>query len=152
MEIDKEIQATFISVQHRAIVNMGYTMHFVRNLQVDFLSAYDLTHAQFNILRILRGAGGFININTVKLRMVEKSPNTTRLMDKLIEKELIMRMRSESDRRAMEVSITPKGLELLQQTEHDARMSELTHLPLSDTEAKTLNELLDKIRMRKRNL
>jgi MarR family 2-MHQ and catechol resistance regulon transcriptional repressor len=151
MEFDNEIKATFISVQHRAIVNMGYTMHFLRNLQVDFLSSYQLSLAQFNILRILRGAGGFININTVKQRMVEKSPNTTRLMDKLIEKELIIRMRSETDRRAIEVRITGKGLALLEKTDQDIRMSELTQLPLNEKEAKTLNELLDKIRTRKRN-
>jgi MarR family 2-MHQ and catechol resistance regulon transcriptional repressor len=152
MEIDKEINAAFTSVQHRAIVNLGYTMHFLKNHQSDFLQSHGLTLAQFNILRILRGAGGFININTVKQRMVEKSPNTTRLMDKLIEKELIIRMRSESDRRAMEVRISAKGLGLLKQTDQDTRMLELTDLPLSDSEANMLNELLDKIRTRKRNL
>ena len=151
MKIDQEINAAFISDQHRAIVNLGYTMHFLKNVQNDFLSSYDLTLAQFNILRILRGAGGFININTVKQRMVEKSPNTTRLMDKLIEKELITRMRSNTDRRAMEVSITQKGLGLLKQTDQDERMSELTELPLTNSEAKALSELLDKIRTRKRN-
>jgi MarR family 2-MHQ and catechol resistance regulon transcriptional repressor len=79
-------------------------------------------------------------------RCQKKTPHTTRLMDKLIEKELIERVRCEEDRRVVYVKIAPKGLELL------ARIDEVFNDPsifpsaLSDEEAEQLSTLLDKLR------
>lgn len=101
------------------------------------MSAYDLTMPQFNILRILRGAKDVMAVNTIKERMVEKSPNTTRLMDKLIDKALISRERCENDRRVVYVKITDKGLELLAKL--DEALKETDLLPrnnLTDDEGK----------------
>jgi DNA-binding MarR family transcriptional regulator len=78
--------------------------------------------------------------------MVEKSPNTTRLMDKLIEKQLIERVRCEDDRRVVYVKITDKGLSILEQIDKDFDQQFLFSSVLSDDEAETLSNLLDKIR------
>ncbi|OFZ55661.1 MAG: MarR family transcriptional regulator, partial [Bacteroidetes bacterium RIFCSPHIGHO2_02_FULL_44_7] len=99
MKIDDAIQTRFESASMRAVVNVRYTANFLASLSNNFMSKYDLTMPQFNILRILRGAGDVMAVNTIKERMVEKSPNTTRLMDKLIDKGFISRERCENDRR-----------------------------------------------------
>jgi len=85
MEIGKEIKSKFKTPQQKAFVNLRYTSNWILKKQNSFMSNYDLTMPQFNILRILRGAGEgvFLSVNTIKSRMVEISPNTTRLMDKL---------------------------------------------------------------------
>jgi MarR family 2-MHQ and catechol resistance regulon transcriptional repressor len=146
MEISQEIKSTFKSGQQKAIINIRYTANWMSNLQNSYLSQYDLTMPQFNILRILRGAGEVISVNTVKERMIEKSPNTTRLMDKLIEKHFMERVRCEKDRRVVYVNITQKGLDLLQTLDKDFEESILFSSNLTDAESEILSNLLDKIR------
>lgn len=147
MKIDDAIQSKFISPQQKAIINVRYTSNFLGQIQTNFMSRFDLTMPQFNILRILRGANGDVNVNTVKERMIEKSPNTTRLMDKLIEKGLIQRSRCKDDRRIVFVRITETGLGLLTEIDNNADVSSLIKAKLTDEEANTLSDLLDKIRL-----
>lgn len=148
MKIDDAIQSKFQSPGHRALVNVRYTSNFLATTQNKFLAEYSLSMPQYNILRILRGAKKPISVNDAKSRMVEKSPNTTRLMDKLYDKQLINRVRCENDRRVVYVEISPAGLELL--AEIDVKFEkEKSHLlieNLTDEEAQTLSDLLDKLR------
>lgn len=146
MEISKEINATFKSVQQKVVVNVRYTSNWMGNRQNSFMAKYELTMPQFNILRILRGAKDHLNVNTVKDRMIEKSPNTTRLMDKLIDKELIERVRCEKDRRVVYVKISQKGLDLLSEIDQEFETSDFFTNNLTDEEAETLSNLLDKLR------
>ena len=146
MKIEEAIQSKFQSPQHRAVVNIRYTANFLSNIQNNFMAKFDLSMAQFNILRILRGAKKHINVNTVKERMVEKSPNTTRLMDKLIEKGLIERVRCEDDRRVVYVSITEDGLGLLTKIDNERKGFVDLSENLSEEEAELLSNLLDKMR------
>lgn len=147
MKIDDAIQSKFNSPQQKAIINIRYTSNFLGNIQTQFMSKFDLSMPQFNILRILRGAKGDINVNTVKDRMIEKSPNTTRLMDKLIDKGLIHRSRCKEDRRVVYVRITENGLKLLRQIDEHMDVSSLINANLTDEEANTLSDLLDKVRI-----
>jgi DNA-binding MarR family transcriptional regulator len=146
MKIEDAIQAKFQSPQHKAFVNIRYTANFLSNIQNNFMAQFHLTMPQFNILRILRGAKDAINVNTVKERMLEKSPNTTRLMDKLIEKELIDRVRCNEDRRVVYVKISEKGLALLAEIDEQFKDSSIIQLNISDEDAQHLSELLDKVR------
>lgn len=146
MKIEDAIQSRFITPQHKAIVNIRFTSNFLGNIQNQFMSQYDLTIPQFNILRILRGAKSAISVNTVKERMVEKSPNTTRLMDKLIDKNLIERVRCNEDRRVVYVKISESGLELLSRIDEKFNTNSMTHLKITDEEAELLSSLLDKVR------
>lgn len=147
MKIEDETKSKFQSPQVKAIVNIRYTANCLSNFQNSFMAGYDLSMPQFNILRILRGAKNEINVNTVKERMIEKSPNTTRLMDKLVEKELITRFRCEDDRRVVFVKISEKGLELLSQIDKEFDDSSFSPKSLTDAEANQLSDLLDKIRL-----
>jgi len=146
MKIDDVIQTRFESASMRAVVNVRYTANFLASLSNNFMSRYDLTMPQFNILRILRGAGDVMAVNTIKERMVEKSPNTTRLMDKLIDKGFISRERCENDRRVVYVKITNKGLELLAKLDAAMKKTDLFPKNLTDDEAQLLSDLLDKLR------
>ncbi len=149
MKIEEELnQNKFQNIQHKAMVNIRFTSNFISNIQNSFLNSYGLTEPQFNILRILRGAKGELNINTIKERMIEKSPNLTRLMDKLDTKKFIIRSISADDRRVVFAEITEIGLEIL--TVLDAAINEKKNIlvpdSLTDGEAETLSLLLDKVR------
>ncbi len=146
MKIDDVIKAKFMSPQHKALVNLRYTSNFLSNIQQGFMAKYDLSMPQFNILRILRGTDVPLNVNMIKERMVEKSPNTTRLMDKLMEKGLIERVRCNEDRRVVYLSITDDGMELLTQIDKAISISDFMQANLSDEEATLLSDLLDKLR------
>ncbi len=146
MEIGKEINSKFKTPQQKAIINVRFTSNWISNLQNGFMSKFDLTMPQFNILRILRGANQAINVNTVKDRMIEKSPNTTRLMDKLIEKGLINRIRCEKDRRVVYVEISSKGQDILAEIDNSVDNNSFFTEKLNDQEAETLSNLLDKLR------
>lgn len=146
MKIDDRLKTNFASSQLRAMVNLRYTFHFISQLHNQFMDRFGLTMPQFNILRILRGANDWMSVNTVKDRMVEKSPNTTRLMDKLIDKKLIIRERCEDDRRVVYVRITEEGLDLLKRIDQAIEDDEVFSVNLSEKEADALSETLDKLR------
>lgn len=146
MKIDDEIKSSFASPQQKAIVNVKFTSNFMGSFQNKFMAEYDLSMAQFNILRILRGAKKPLKVNTVKDRMIEKSPNTTRLMDKLLDKQLIKRHRCETDRRVVFVEIADMGLKLLAEIDKKIKDSSLMPSSLTDEESEQLSYLLDKLR------
>lgn len=146
MKIEERVQANFSSEQQKVIINLRITSNVISAYQQQFMDRFDLTMPQFNILRILRGAKGPINVNTVKERMIERSPNTTRLMDKLIEKGLIERIRCEQDRRVVYVSISELGQDLLSQIDRAPEFSNITKPTISDQDAAQLSDLLDKLR------
>ncbi len=146
--IDEEIKSKFESDHQRALVNVLFTANWLKNIHSDGLKKYDITTQQYNILRILRGAKGWMAMNDVKGRMIEKSPNTTRLADKLLKSEYIERRRCDEDRRVVFVQITKKGLEFLKKMDTDKSfdLSKEFSKYITKKEAKKLSALLDQIR------
>ena len=111
------------------------------------LKPFDISEPQFNVLRILRGQKGKpITVFEIQRRMIQRSSNVTRLLDKLLAKKLVSRSICEQNRRKMDIAITSKGLKLLK--ELDKAVGKL-HKPyknrLTDKEAEQLKLLLDKI-------
>lgn len=147
MRIEDELKVEFKSPQQKAVVNLRHTSNYLSYYQHNFMSKYDISMPQFNILRILRGSKEALTVQTVKDRMIEKSPNTTRLMDKLIDKGLIDRIRCEEDRRVVYINITESGLEVLSKIDDKLDQTSLFPSSLSDSEANTLSDLLDKLRL-----
>jgi MarR family transcriptional regulator, 2-MHQ and catechol-resistance regulon repressor len=147
MKIEEAINTKFISEQQKAIVNIRYTSNWLSNIQNSFMKQFDLTMPQFNVLRILRGANIPLNIQTIKNRMVEKSPNSTRLLDKLEAKKFILRTNDSEDKRAIMVSITKEGLGVLKSIDKELKEKDFFNISLSDNEAETLSDLLDKLRL-----
>ncbi|RYM34603.1 MarR family transcriptional regulator [Brumimicrobium glaciale] len=144
-KIEEIITANFKDEHHKAIINIRYTSNYIGVYYNNQLEAFDLTLAQFNILRILRGAKTELSIKTVKNRMVEKSPNTTRLIDKLIIKDFVKRARSNEDRRIVNIEITDLGLETLSQLDVQFEDNYFDK-NLTEVEVNTLNHLLNKFR------
>ena len=145
MGIADHIKAKFKDDHHQAIVNLRFTSNWLGGYYNQQLQQFNLTLPQFNILRILRGAGEGISVQTVKERMLEPSPNTTRLIDKLAEKGFVIRMQSNSDKRVRNLEITEQGLTILSQV--DEVFDEMSLKDnLTQQEAKQLNILLDKLR------
>jgi DNA-binding MarR family transcriptional regulator len=112
-----------------------------------FLAAEDITHQQFNILRILRGAHPDpLSTLQIRERMLDKMSDTSRIVDRLILKELVKKTTCPKDKRLVDVIITGKGLELLEKLDaHSNAMDEVMN-NLTDEEASQLSDLLDKLR------
>ncbi|WP_439128936.1 MarR family winged helix-turn-helix transcriptional regulator [Polaribacter sp.] len=143
-DISKDIKSSFVSNKVKALINIKYTSNWLSSKENEFFKPYGISPQQYNILRILRGAKERTKVQIVKDRMIERAPNATRLMDKLCDKNLIERERCEHDRRVVYVKITNQGLELLSTIDEYKNLSFLENL--SEEEAETLSNLLDKIR------
>jgi DNA-binding MarR family transcriptional regulator len=143
-DISKDINSTFVNDKVKALLNIIYTANWINSKQNAFFKPFGISPQQFNILRILRGAGEAIKVQTIKERMLERAPNATRLMDKLCDKQLIKRLACLDDRRVVHIEITEKGLDLLKDIDKDFKEDLLENL--SKNEAKQLSYLLDKIR------
>lgn len=140
-------QAKFPSEFNKAIINIIYTNGWLNQKQVAIFKPYGLTTPQFNILRILRGQ--FPNPSTINLlidRMLDKSSNASRIVDKLEEKGLVERKQCAGDRRAVDVFISENGLQLLDKIGEDLSGWEHNLRKLSEEECSQLNHLLDKLR------
>ena len=144
-DISKDIKSTFKSNRLKAFINLKYTANWLSSMENEYFKPFGISPQQYNILRILRGAGQKMKVQIVKERMVERAPNTTRLMDKLCEKDLISRKRCEEDRRVVYVEITKDGLQLLTDIDNAPERLNLVD-NLSDEEAVQLSNLLDKMR------
>jgi DNA-binding MarR family transcriptional regulator len=145
--IDQEIKANIPNVRNRMMVNIIFMSSWIRNRYTDMTKHLGVSVQQVNILRILKGAGEWLSMNVVKERMIEKSPNATRLADKLVSKGYIERKRSEADRRVVFVQITPKGLELLGELEKIEEANPNTFLDdVTEEEAELVNRVLDRMR------
>jgi DNA-binding MarR family transcriptional regulator len=147
MKLEEEIaQQKFAGEQQKAMINLLFTYHWaVSKMKSDF-KPYDITMQQFNILRILRGQmPNPCTVNILKERMLDKMCDASRMVDRLLQKGFIERCVNKKDRRAVDIKISNEGLALL------AKFDEITDpnklfSALTDLEAKTLNQLLDKVR------
>ncbi len=143
-DIGKDINSKFINNKIKALINIKYTANWINSKENEFFKQYSISPQQFNILRILRGANEPTKVQVIKDRMLERSPNATRLMDKLCEKEFIERLRCDHDRRVVYINISKKGLELLKTIDSNIKLDFIENL--SEEEAEQLSYLLDKIR------
>lgn len=149
MKLEQEIQQEkFQSEYHKVHVNVLFTASWLNLQTTKLLKSYNISPQQFNILRILRGMHPEpASVKILTERMIDKMSNASRLVEKLKQKGLVEREASENDRRRVNVSITPQGLELLEKASHDIEKSIKSNLSnLSTSEASQLNKLLDKIR------
>ncbi len=145
--IDETMKTNFPNEKTRMVANVLFTGNWIQRQFDEHILPFGLSAQQFNVLRILRGAGDWLNMNDVKNRMVQKSPNATRLCDKLLEKSLIERKRSDSDRRVVFLKISKNGLSLLQEVDDQDDGSFLNFMEgISDEEAQVVNGILDRAR------
>ena len=147
MSLEKDIhQSNFRSEHQKLRVNLIFTYNWVMEGARKFYDQADLTPQQYNILRILRGAAKPLSTLQIRQRMLDKMSDTSRIVDRLIKKDLVKKVVCETDRRLVDVTITDKGKQLLSSL--DETMTEMDEQlnGLNIEESKTLNDLLDKLR------
>jgi len=144
----KETKAPrYESAYHEAIVNVSYTHNWCNDKVKQAVSPYDITSQQFNVLRILRGQ--FPNpstINLVKSRMLDKMCDASRIVDRLVHKDLVIKNVSNYDKRAVDILINDKGLNLLKKIDNEVSLSGILSANITEQEAEQLIALLDKAR------
>ena len=148
MEIEKEIHnAKFINNYQKVSVNIVYTYNWLNSLLKSELDKHQITNQQFNILRILKGQFPKpATVNILKERMLDKMSDASRIVDRLVQKELVTRCVNEKDRRAVDILISEKGLTLLKNVFMEELMINSLQNNISEEEAATLSNLLDKLR------
>lgn len=149
MKIEEIIKSNAVlSVGKKTVLNIMYTQNIIAEQFTEIMKPFDLSQEQFNVLRILRGQKGKpANMCVIQERMIAKTSNTTRLVDKLLLKGLVTRGICADNRRKMEIMITERGLEVLSQldpivNDHEKKFSH----NLTETELEQLNTLLEKYR------
>jgi DNA-binding MarR family transcriptional regulator len=149
MKIEDVIKTTSpIAIDKKTMLNILYTSNVLSDRFYEVLKPYEISAEQFNVLRILRGQkGSSCNMNLIQERMIAKTSNTTRLVDKLLTKGLVTRKICPANRRKMDVDITQKGLDLLKELDPVVEQHEnLFSNNLTTEELLQLNLLLEKYR------
>ncbi|MFV8328002.1 MarR family winged helix-turn-helix transcriptional regulator [Flavobacterium sp. ZS1P14] len=149
MKIEDEIKSTVaLNISKKIILNILYTQNVITDNFNEILKPYDISGEQYNVLRILRGQkGNPANMCLIQERMLARTSNTTRLVDKLLLKNFVTRNVCPENRRKIEVQITQKGLDIL--TELDPKViehEEFFSKKLNNEELVQLNHLLEKYR------
>lgn len=147
MSIEKDIQQPkFRNEYHKTVVNLIFTYNWITEKTKQFFDKGDITSQQYNILRILRGAGKPLSTLQIRQRMLDKMSDTSRIVDRLVKKELVQKVICKTDRRLVDVTITDVGMQLLDKLDSYNEQMDAMLGNLSDEDAKMLNHLLDKIR------
>ncbi len=148
MSLEDDIQQPRFGSEHqKAAINILYTGSWVYNGNATRLKKHGITPEQYNVLRILRGSHpNKLMLADITNRMIDKSSNATRLVEKLRQKGLVKRELCESNRRQVDISITEKGLSLVKSIDADEHDWVETLKNISKSEAVELNRILDKLR------
>jgi DNA-binding MarR family transcriptional regulator len=132
------------------VLNILFTSNWITSINTDRLKKHKITPPQYNILRILRGQHPKpATVNLLIERMLDKMSNASRLVDRLKEKGMVDRTINAIDRRACDVKISKKGLDLLTKIDKEQEEWEESYTNITKVEAKELNRLLDKLRGKK---
>ena len=147
MSIDKDInQAKFRNEKQKVVINIIYTSNWINEKIKAVLDKGGITLQQFNILRILRGAGKPISTLQIRQRMLDKMSDTSRIVDRLVVKKLVKKIICPADKRMVDVSISAKGIKLLETIDRSADEMDAIASSLTKADATDINNLLDKMR------
>ena len=148
MKLEQAIQSVnFKNETHKAGLNILYTAWWLKTLMSKELKSFGLTHEQYNVLRILKGKSPEeMCVKDIACRMIEKSSNVPRIIDRLVIKKLVRRSNDANDKRHTVMSLTEAGLNILElSTQKINRVFEKTIL-MNEASATKLNNLLELIR------
>jgi DNA-binding MarR family transcriptional regulator len=147
MTIEEDInQSKFRNGHQKAAINLIYTNNWMNEKMKSLFESHEITPQQFNILRILRGAGKPISTLQIRQRMLDKMSDTSRIVDRLVLKGAVKKVVCKTDKRLVDISITDKGKKLLAKIDtHEQELDGILN-NLTEADTVTLNKLLDKIR------
>ncbi|MDQ4139943.1 MAG: MarR family transcriptional regulator [Bacteroidota bacterium] len=148
MKLEEEIkQKSFKSPHHRMMVNIMFTGNYVQKRLLCMMRSFGISPQQHNVLSILRGQyPNPCSLGDIQERMLDRMSNATRLVDKLLEKNLVARCQCTANRRKIDITITEAGLALLKQIEEKIPPFEELFPAITPEEATILGQLLDKAR------
>ena len=149
MKLEDEIKQTkpFKNELQKLILNISVTSSWLNTMFAEKLKPYDLSPPQYNVLRILKGKYPDCYCNQeITQRMIDKSSNATRIVDKLVEKKLVSKIIDSADRRLVNIKITDKGMALLVDIEKTPFKERIKMKNFNDQKAKLMNEWLDELR------
>lgn len=148
MKLEQEIfQQKFRNEYQKAAVNIAFTNIWLAGFHSQLLKRENMTSQQYNILRILRSQHPRpASVKTIRERMMDRMSDASRIVEKLRQKGLVERRTSEHDRRNVDVTITQKGLDLLNKLDYVEQAQETYLSNLNEAEIAQLNQLLDKLR------
>ena len=148
MKLENALLSTkFSSEVQKASLNVLYSAWWLKSITSKELKDFDLTHEQYNVLRILKGKyPNQLCVKDIARRMIEKSSNVPRIIDRLETKKLVKRTVSESDKRETLISITKSGLSILESSTSKLSKVHASIQTLTEKEALQLNHLLEKLR------
>lgn len=139
-------QTRFRDEKHKAIISVLYTANMLNNFHEEYFKKFDLTSQQYNALRILRGQHpNPATVNLIRDRMMDKMSDASRIVERLRKAGFVERVVSKKDRRAVDVIITEKGLQVMAAIDaNDSKIDKPTG-KLTQDEAAQLNSLLGKM-------
>jgi DNA-binding MarR family transcriptional regulator len=147
MGIEKDIQQTNIRNEFQKMsINIIYTANWLNEKMGQILSTEDITQQQYNILRILRGSECPLSTLKIRERMLDKMSDTSRIVDRLIVKGLVEKTACIKDKRLVDITVTKKGLQLLEKLDALNEQIDSILKGVSEKEAHTINQILDKLR------
>ena len=148
MGIEQDIQQpNFRNEFQKMGINLLFTANWLNEQIGKLLSDEGVTQQQYNILRILRGSATPLSTLKIRERMLDKMSDTSRIVDRLIAKELVVKNTCEKDKRLVDITLSPKGLDLVDQLDQfNDRIDDLLK-GINASEAATMNQILDKIRI-----
>ena len=147
MGIEKDIQQTnFRNEFQKMSINIIYTANWLNEKMGQILATEDITQQQYNILRILRGSECPLSTLKIRERMLDKMSDTSRIVDRLIVKGLVEKTACIKDKRLVDIIVTKKGLQLLEKLDALNEQIDSILKGVSEKEATTMNQILDKLR------
>ena len=147
MGIEKDIQQTnFRNEFQKMGINIIYTANWLNEKMGQILATEDITQQQYNILRILRGSDAPLSTLKIRERMLDKMSDTSRIVDRLIVKGLVEKTACIKDKRLVDITVSKKGLQLLEKLDSLNEHIDSILKGVSEKEANTMNQILDKLR------
>lgn len=148
MKIEEEIkQSTFRDEYHKVVINLKFTAGWLNGLHNKVFRRHGISSQQFNVLRILKGQYPKpSSLILIRERMLDKESNASRLIDKLELSGFTKRVQCPNDRRQVEITITQKGIDLLEIINPEIEQLTQSRINLTQEESQILNSLLDKLR------
>lgn len=148
VKLEEAIQSTkFKNEVHKAGLNILYTAWWLKTVMSKELKEFGLTHEQYNVLRILKGKyPEQMCVRDIACRMIEKSSNVPRIIDRLEIKKLVKRSTSALDKRETVITLTQSGITILEASTIIVNKAMDGLMEINNQEATTLNQLLEKVR------
>ena len=147
MPIEKEIPKNYVrNSSHKTLVNIIFTSNWILERSKKFLENEDITHQQYNILRILNNSDTPLSTLKIREHMLDKMSDTSRIVERLLKKNLVNKQVCLTDKRLVDVTISGKGVQLLQRLDKKTNDLDSIISNLTSEDMDKINQLLDKIR------